>query len=57
MLKRKCGEKEVCIEGICFTSLYDAGKFLNILAERRQRVRITQRRNMSACSIVDHLHE
>ncbi len=57
MIKRRCGEKEVCIEGICFSSLYDAGKFLNVLAERHERARITQRRNWSSCTVKEHEHK
>lgn len=43
----------VCIDGICFTSLYDASKFLMILAERRQRVNITHRPDWSGCLVHD----
>lgn len=41
----------VCIEGICFTSLYDAGKFLMVMAERGERVTIDQRQDWSNCLI------
>lgn len=51
MVGEKCGQKVVCVEEICFSNLYEAGKFLMVMAERRRPVSITHRRDWSGCRV------